>query len=119
MSLLWRSASRKVLCACVFGFLLCGFLQGQQTGEIRGKIADEQGEALPGVAITAKSPSLQGTRNAVSDSDGDFRLPLLPVGTYSLTYELDGFEKLTTTQNEIRLGFTLSVSVILKMAAVS
>jgi len=119
VSISWKQASPKVLCACVFGFMLCGFLYGQQTGEIRGKVTDEQGEALPGVAITARSPSLQGIRNAVSDADGDFRLPLLPVGIYSLSYELPGFEKLTTTQNEIRLGFTLSVSVSLKMAAVS
>jgi hypothetical protein len=91
----------------------------EQTGEIRGKITDEQGEVLPGVAITAKSPSLQGIRSAITDTEGNFRLPLLPVGIYSLTYELDGFERLTTTQNEVRLGFTVSVSVILKMAAVS
>jgi hypothetical protein len=102
-----------------FFFIVCISAFGQQTGEIRGKITDEQGEALPGVAITARSPKLQGVRNAVSDTEGDFRLPLLPVGTYSLTYELPGFEKLTTLNNEIHLGFTLSVSVTLKMATVS
>jgi hypothetical protein len=101
--------------SCVF----CISAFAQQTGEIRGKVTDDRGEALPGVAITARSPSLQGIRNAVTNTDGNFRLPLLPVGPYSLTYELDGFEKLTTLNNEVRLGFTLSVSVILKMAAVS
>jgi len=119
MSILRKAAGPKILCACVFGLLLFGLLQAQQTGEIRGKIADEQGEALPGVAITAKSPKLQGVRTALSDKDGNFRLPLLPVGSYSLTCELDGFERLTTLNNEIHLGFTLSVSVILKTAAVS
>jgi hypothetical protein len=92
---------------------------GQQTGEIRGKLTDEQGQALPGVSITVSSPKLQGVRTSLSDEEGNFRLPLLPVGTYSLTYELPGFEKLTTLNNEIHLGFTLSVSAVLKMAAVS
>jgi hypothetical protein len=50
----------------------------------------------------------------VSDKNGNFWLALLPVGTYSLTFELPGFEKLTMTGNEIRLGFTTSLSVALK-----
>jgi len=109
----------KAACVCAFSLIFLGSLCSEQTGEIRGKIADEQGEALPGVAITARSPKLQGVRTSLSDEEGNFRLPLLPVGTYSLTYELPGFEKLTTLNNEIHLGFTLSVSVVLKMAAVS
>jgi len=98
--------------------LLCGTLGAQQTGEVRGRITDDKGEALPGVAITARSPHLQGLRTAVSDRSGDFRLPLLPVGTYTLTFEIPGFEKLTMTGNEVRLGFTASLSIALKPAAV-
>jgi len=94
-------------------------LFAQQTGEIRGKVTDEQGDTLPGVNLTAKSPNLQGMRTALSDKDGDFRLPLLPVGSYSLTFEIAGFEKLTTIENEVHLGATLSVSVTLRIAAVS
>jgi hypothetical protein len=106
-----------ILLALLGIFCISAF--GQQTGEIRGKITDEQDEALPGVAITAKSPKLQGLRTALSDKDGDFRFPLLPVGSYSLTFEIAGFEKLTTIENEVHLGATLSVSVTLKIAAVS
>lgn len=98
--------------------LLLGTLWAQQTGEVRGRISDDKGEALPGVAVTARSPHLQSLRTAVSDRGGYFRLPLLPVGTYSLTFELPGFEKLTTTGNEVRLGFTTSLSIVLKPAAV-
>jgi hypothetical protein len=105
-----------IYCFC---FLSAGILRAEETGEIQGRVTDVEGEALPGVGITAKSPSLQGERTAVSDKNGNFRLPLLPVGEYSLTYELDGFEKLTTTGNRVYLGATLSVTVTLKMAAIS
>ncbi len=98
--------------------MLCGALGAQQTGEVRGRITEEKGEALPGVSITAKSPNLQGLRTAVTDQKGQFRLPLLPVGIYSLTFELPGFEKLTMTGNEVRLGLTGSLSIVLKPAAV-
>jgi len=104
---------------CIFCLISTGMLRAEQTGEIQGKVTDVDGEALPGVGIIAKSQNLQGIRTAVSDKNGIFRLPLLPVGDYSLTYELNGFEKLTTTGNKIHLGATLSVSVILKISSIS
>jgi hypothetical protein len=57
-------------------------------------------------------------RTAVSDRLGNFKLALLPVGIYSLTFELPGFEKLTMTGTEVRLGFTSSLSVVLKPTTV-
>jgi len=113
MKILLRSAATFFIL-----ILLFGTLTAQQTGEIRGKVTEEKGEALPGVAVTALSPNLQGLRTAVSDRTGYFRLPLLPVGTYSLTFELPGFEKLTMTGSEVRLGFTTSLSVVLKPTTV-
>jgi len=104
--------------AVVLLIMLFGTLTAQQTGEIRGKITEEKGEALPGVAVTAKSLNLQGLRTAVSDIRGDFRLPLLPVGSYSLTFELPGFDKIMMTGTEVRLGFTSSLAVVLKPTAV-
>jgi len=97
--------------------MFCETLRAQQTGEVRGRIAEEKGEALPGAAVTARSPNLQGLRTAVSDRSGYFLLPLLPVGTYSLTFELPGFEKLTLEGLDVRLGFTASLSIVLKIAA--
>ncbi len=109
----------KGFCLCVVMLFFLGtLLEAQQTGEIRGKVTTAEGEALPGVAITAKSASLQGVRTAISDRTGNFRLPLLPVGTYALTFELDGFEKLTLASNNVLLGFTTSLSVSLKVATV-
>jgi hypothetical protein len=111
------------LFVCALGFFLIiplfSSLSAQQTGEIRGKITEEKGEALPGVAVTAKSPNLQGLRTAVSDKNGFFRLPLLPVGTYSLTFDLPGFEKLTLEGQDVHLGFTASLSIILKISTIS
>jgi hypothetical protein len=45
-------------------------------------------------------------------------LALLPVGTYSLTFELPGFEKLTVSGQDVRLGFTVSLPIVLKPAAI-
>ncbi len=101
-----------IFTVCIF-FALSLF--ASETGEIKGKVMDEEGELLSGVTVTAKSPSLQGERNVLTDTNGNFKFPLLPIGVYSLTFELSGFEKVTQTGYDVRLGFTVSIEIVLKM----
>jgi len=104
----------------VLTLLICAVtLFASETGEIRGMVLDEEGEPLPGVSITAQSPRLQGLRTAVTNEEGIFKLPLLPVGVYSLTFELDGFSKTILSGYNVRLGFTLSIEVKLGMATIA
>ncbi len=60
-------------------------------------MTDAQGLALPGVTISATSPNLQGVRSAVSAENGDYVLTSLPSGTYTLTFELSGFQRVQRT----------------------
>ena len=46
---------------------------------------------LPGVTVTVRSPSLQGTRAAITDINGNYSLPQLPPGDYSVVFEISGF----------------------------
>ncbi len=101
---------------CLF---LAGVLFASETGEIKGRVTDEEGTALPGVSVSAQGPKLQGVRGAVTDGDGLFKFPLLPIGQYSLTFELDGFENVTYTGYDVRLGFTVSVEIVLKVETLS
>ena len=64
-------------------------------GTISGHVSDQQGLALPGVTVNATSPNLQGIRTVVTTASGDFVLPLLPPGTYRISFELSGFERVT------------------------
>jgi outer membrane receptor protein involved in Fe transport len=88
------------------------------TATIRGHVADAQGLALPGVTISVTSPNLQGTRVTVSSENGDYVLNLLPSGTYTLTFELTGFQR---QQRTVSLAPTqdLPVEVTLGPAAIS
>lgn len=61
------------------------------TGTISGKVTSAEGEALPGVMVTVSSPSLQGTRDAVTSETGEYNIPLLPPGDYEVSFELEGF----------------------------
>ena len=67
------------------------FAQGNPTGTIYGQVTDPTNLALPGVTVTVSSPALQGLRTAVSSANGDYILPFLPPGEYSVMFELQGF----------------------------
>ena len=103
-------------------FAVCLFLMNSlfavETGEIRGKVTDDGGMPLPGVTVTASSPNLQGTRSVITGENGNFRLSLLPIGTYSVTYELEGFTSRTEKGYFVRLGMTLSIQVAMTLATV-
>jgi hypothetical protein len=63
------------------------------TGKVEGTVRDANGP-LPGVTITFTSPNLQGSRVAVSSANGDFSVPLLPPGEYTVKFELSGYQPL-------------------------
>lgn len=63
------------------------------TGTISGRVTDSQGLPLPGVTVTVASTNLQGVRATATEANGDYILTLLPSGTYTVTFELGGFER--------------------------
>ncbi|MBM3285031.1 MAG: hypothetical protein FJY81_04100, partial [Candidatus Aminicenantes bacterium] len=95
-----------------------GFLLAIETGEIRGRVVDEHGAGLPGVEVRAASPALQGTRTALSSKNGDFHLPLLPVGAYTLAFYLEGFTPLVQENVIVRLGQVTSLTVTLRVTEI-
>jgi hypothetical protein len=86
------------------------------TGTIQGRVSDAQGAVLPGVTVTATSPSLIGEQTTVSSETGNYRFPAVPPGTYTLTFELAGFNTLRREGVLITLGFTANLNVELALA---
>ena len=104
---------------CVLGGPTAADAQGggaSSTGTISGKVTDASGGVLPGVSVTATSPSLMGVQTAVTDAGGAYRFPALPPGIYAVTYELAGFNTVKRENIQISLGFTATVNVELAVA---
>ncbi|TAM52161.1 MAG: carboxypeptidase regulatory-like domain-containing protein, partial [Acidobacteria bacterium] len=78
--------------------LAATFAAGQKipTGTLTGHVTDGK-LPLPGVTVTVTSPNLQGARTASSTVNGDYILELLPPGSYTAKFEIEGFETVDTT----------------------
>ncbi|MFW6160075.1 MAG: TonB-dependent receptor [Acidobacteriota bacterium] len=90
-----------------------------ETGEIKGKVQSDTGEPLAGVLITVRGPNLQGFRETVSRENGSFSFPLLPVGTYKLSFRLKGFSPVIQEEVVVLLGQVTNLTVIMKVAEIS
>ena len=98
--------------------LFFGQMQAKETGEIQGRVQDENGLGLPGVEIQISSPSLQGQRTVLSSKNGDFHFPLLPVGNYSLFLKLEGFASLIQENITVRLGMVTSLTMTMRLSEI-
>jgi outer membrane receptor for ferrienterochelin and colicin len=88
------------------------------TGSISGRVTDSGGLPVPGATVTIQSTNLQGTRTAVTSENGDFLLPALPPGPYTITVELSGFATMKQTR-DVGTGQVMSVDVTLRPASLS
>jgi hypothetical protein len=90
----------------------------QQTGEIYGRATDNSGAVLPGATVTVAGPALIQPRVAVTSEAGTYRIPELPIGTYSVTFELAGFRSLAMQDIRVTIGFRAQVNGSLELSTV-
>jgi outer membrane receptor for ferrienterochelin and colicin len=92
------------------------FADGSLFGTISGKVKDESGGALPGVAIEVTSSEKGFKRTATTDAAGAFTIALLPPGTYRVTAMIQGFESYVSSGDVVTAEKTTTVAISLKLA---
>ena len=103
--------------ALLLALLVAGSAFAQTTSTLTGT-ATSGGQPMPGVTVTVRSPSLQGVRTTVTGANGDYTIPALPPGMYSVTFELEGLQTVTK-RSELRLAETARTDAELKPTAVA
>src|SRR5206468_1843114 len=89
------------------------------TGTIIGTVTDNTKAVIPGVTITANSPSQMGTRTVVTGPDGAYRIPALSPGVYTLLFELPGFGTVKREGIQLALGFTATINAEMSPAGLA
>ena len=83
---------------------------------IAGVVRDGSGAVLPGVTIEAVSPALiEGTRAAVTDNAGSYRIENLRPGDYVVTFALNGFRSVKRDGITLPASFTATVNAELSV----
>ncbi len=114
-----------MLSARVLRSLLCVLLVtaavplfAQQTGAIRGQVTASDGSLLPGVTVVTRSDVLPGPRETVTGGNGEYRLPALPPGSYTVEFQLSGMQN-RTRKAQVQLNIETVVDATLSVGGVS
>ncbi len=94
--------------------LLSGAVFAQSDrGTITGTVTDQGGSTVPNATVTAVNGE-NGTRvTSATTNTGNYTIPSLQAGPYSLEVEAPGFKKTTQTGIQIAVAAIVSVDVIL------
>src|SRR5579863_3397127 len=85
-----------------------------QTGNLFGKVSDQQGAALPGVTVTLDTGAAQEVQ--VTNAQGEFRFLSLPPSTMKLKAELQGFSTVEYPNVTIAVGHNTAVEITMNSA---
>ena len=88
-------------------------------GRISGTISDANGAAVPNATVTVSNASTNFSRTATTDSSGFYSVPNIPVGSYTVTVEMQNFKKAVRQDNVINADSRITVDVALETGQMS
>ena len=107
----------------VFAIGLCALtapLFGQNDrGAITGTVRDQANAVVPGASVIAMNVDNGSEFKTVSTGTGNYTVPSLPAGRYSLTVQSDGFKRFTQTGIEVQVAQTDRIDVALQLGSTS
>ncbi|HEX4593871.1 MAG TPA: TonB-dependent receptor, partial [Bryobacteraceae bacterium] len=88
-----------------------------QTATIEGIVTDPSGAAVPDASVVAALESTSSSRGVNTDQEGRYRMPALPIGTYTIRCEKPGFQAAEIRHVTLALNQTLEQPIRLNLAA--
>src|SRR5215213_502064 len=112
-------ALRGLILALALALAFAPSVSAQTAGSnLAGRVQDKDGGPLPGVTITATNPETGLERSGTSGPDGAFLLPSVPVGTYTVQAELDGFAPVTVESVKLNVASQRNLEITMGSSSV-
>jgi hypothetical protein len=111
--------SRRHASFAVFFLLLFAAVAAAQTTstEVLGTVADPSGAIVPSARITLLRVATGEKRVTMTDSAGNYSFPLIEIGEYTVTAEMQGFKTQTKTGVSVELQQKARVNLTLEVGA--
>src|SRR5436305_7157165 len=84
-------------------------------GTITGTVADSTGALIPGAAITLTNDGTAARYDTVTSDTGNYTVPALPAGMYTLAVSHAGFSAYKQTGIHVQVAVTTRVDVVLQI----
>jgi len=101
--------------SCVLSLLLiCATMMSAQGtgGRILGRVADSSGAVLAGVKVTLTNEATSVSSETSTNDSGDYGFPQVPVGTYTISFDLTGFK------TNVRKGVVVDLNQVITLNSI-
>jgi hypothetical protein len=110
---------RRFLVCNLSIFAAAGSLWAQTTGTIRGTVTDPSGAVIPGAQVAAILTQANASRATQTNPEGEYVLPALPVGQYTVVVKSPGFREYRQAEVEVQIGHVTLVNVGLELGTLA
>src|SRR5437660_2981050 len=100
-------------------FCVIPVLSQVTTGDITGRVTDQQGKVVAGATVTASRQGTEAARTATTNDSGDYIITKLRPGKYDLTAEAQNFSKALAKDFELNVGAKVTQNFELKPGEVT
>src|SRR5262249_7138503 len=113
MTRLWGASISLLACFLLTTSIVIGQSQ-LGTGAISGTVQDSNGGVIAGATVTITNSGTGLTRSVTTNEAGQFSVPVLPAGEYSILVEQAGFAKMEQKDLVVNVGGTVTLRIALK-----
>jgi len=93
------------------------FAQGTG-GRILGRVADPSGAVLANVKVSLVNDATGVSRDTTTNDSGDYTFVEVPVGSYSLNFDLSGFKKTVRHDVVLQVNAVLTLNMVMQLGQV-
>lgn len=106
---------RLVSGAVCFILFAASALAQSDRGTITGEVKDQAGAVIPNATVVATNNGSGSESKATTTATGNYTIPNLPAGVYTLGVEVSGFKKFVQQNIEVQVSITNRVDVNLEV----
>jgi hypothetical protein len=95
------------------------FAQAVSIASVSGRVTDDQGSVITAAQVRMNAVETGTSYNAVTNGEGIYNMPSLPIGSYTMQVSAPGFQTYVRTGIQLRVNDSVQISVTMKVGAVS
>src|SRR6266403_2221431 len=108
-----------LLIALVFCLLMSPTGMAQSTATLQGTVTDSKGAVVPNATVTARNKGTSFERPTQTDTDGNYQIAALPVGSYSVEVKAQGFKTQLADHVAVEVARTVVQNFQMDIGAIS
>jgi hypothetical protein len=108
-----------LLLPLVFSLPMSLTVVAQSTATLQGTVTDSKGAVVPNATVTARNKSTSFERTTQTDTDGNYQIAALPVGSYNIEVKAQGFKTQVADQLPIEVARMVVQNFQMDVGAIS